>query len=329
MPVEIIAEVAQGYEGDPTLARLLSRGAVRAGADAIKFQMVYADELATPDYRYYFLFRKLEMPGDAWQAAVEEAKSGGIRVYLDVYGKRSLSEALKLSVDGVKIHTTDFFNTHLVRSALDSVSRVFISFGGITVEELEGFIKLHGIDPGQSVWFMYGFQAEPTPVACNNLRRLESLKARFPGYRFGFMDHASEDTEDGLTLALMALPFGIECIEKHLSLDRMLQLEDYVSALSPERFRQLVERIRYLEPALGTRSLDLTQQELEYRRKAVKVVVAQRELKKGTALTLDVLSLKRVEASNTSCLLRLEQAVGRLLTVEAMANQQITEAMLL
>ncbi|NCV89142.1 MAG: hypothetical protein EBW19_02930, partial [Betaproteobacteria bacterium] len=42
--IKIIAEAAQGFEGDPLLARLLVRAAARAGADAVKFQLVYADE---------------------------------------------------------------------------------------------------------------------------------------------------------------------------------------------------------------------------------------------------------------------------------------------
>lgn len=326
--VEIIAEAAQGYEGDPTLARLLARGAVRAGADSVKFQLVYADELATPHYQHYNLFRSLEMPHDAWRTVAQEIKRGGARLYLDVFGERGLKEAVELQADGVKIHTTDFFNTRLVRSALDIIPRVFISFGGISVQELEAFITLHRISPSQPVCFMYGFQAEPTPVELNNIRRLEALRARFPGYRFGFMDHASGDSDDAMTLSLMALPFGIECIEKHLSLDRTLELEDYGSALSPERFRKFVERIRHLELALGTDDLELTPAEREYRRRAAKVVVAGKGLKRGTALTLDLLSLKRVETPNPSSLYRVEQAVGRALTVDVAPNQQITEEML-
>ena len=59
MSIEIIAEVAQGYEGDRTLAKMLARGSMRAGADAVKFQLVFADELATPDYQHYKLFKSL------------------------------------------------------------------------------------------------------------------------------------------------------------------------------------------------------------------------------------------------------------------------------
>lgn len=329
MPVEIIAEVAQGYEGDATLARLLARGAVRAGADAIKFQLVYAEEIATPDYQYYDLFRSLEMPREAWQAVAEETRAGGARLYLDVYGQWSLEQAIDLSVDGVKIHTTDFFNTPLVRSALDAMPRVFISLGGISVEELEEFLNLHEVTPNQQVCFMYGFQAEPTPVESNNLRRLRALKERFPGHLFGFMDHADGSSDEAMTLALMALAFGVDCIEKHISLDRALQLEDYVSALSPEQFQMFVRRIRHLEKGLGTDNLELTKAEQEYRHKAMKVVVAGRRLRRGQVVTLADVCLKRTSYSSpSSSIYRIEQVVGRTLAVDVQPNQQITKEVL-
>lgn len=42
--IEIVAELAQDFEGNPELARLLVKAAASAGADAAKFQLVYADE---------------------------------------------------------------------------------------------------------------------------------------------------------------------------------------------------------------------------------------------------------------------------------------------
>ena len=57
MKVDIIAEIAQGFEGDFQKAKLFINAASKAGANCVKFQLVYADELATPDYQYYKLFK--------------------------------------------------------------------------------------------------------------------------------------------------------------------------------------------------------------------------------------------------------------------------------
>ena len=54
--MEIIAEIAQGYEGDFNISQKLINAAKKSNAHAIKFQMVYADELATQDYKYYNLW---------------------------------------------------------------------------------------------------------------------------------------------------------------------------------------------------------------------------------------------------------------------------------
>lgn len=325
IPVEIIAEAAQGYEGDSTLAKLLARAAVQAGADAVKFQLVYADEIATPDYQYYALFKSLEMPAEAWRAVVDDVHAAKRRIYLDVFGERSLREARALGVDGVKIHSTDFFNAPLVDLALELMSRVYVSFGGITAEELEAFLHQHRIVPDGPVCLMYGFQADPTAVEQNNLLRLGALRTRFPGYRFGFMDHTEGSAEEAVTLPLLALPFGVGCLEKHLSLDRSLKLEDYVSALCPSSFQSFVRSVRRHEQALGADRLELTDAERAYRQKAVKAVVAHRALTRGQVLTAQDVCLKRSSQMDGSVPHRLEDVVGRHLVVDVEPNRPITK----
>src|SRR5687767_1646246 len=73
--VFIIAELAQGYEGKPQQAMALLDAAAQAGADAAKFQLVYAEELATPDYQHFALFKKLEMADDVWAELSSHARS--------------------------------------------------------------------------------------------------------------------------------------------------------------------------------------------------------------------------------------------------------------
>ena len=330
MPVEIIAEAAQGYEGNPTLAALLVRGASSAQADAVKFQIIFADELATPDYEHYALFRSLEMPPEAWAGVTQAAQRGGLRLYFDIFGERSLEQARVAAADGVKIHSSDFFNDRLVRLALERMPRVFISLGGVTLPELEAFLARHQPSADQ-VCLLYGFQADPTPVALNHLRRLATLRSRFPGLSFGFMDHTDGGSEEAQLVPLLALPYGIACLEKHISLDRSLRLEDYRSALDPDAFGQFVGRVRHGEQALGTDRFELTQEEQAYRRKAMKSVVTTRALKPGEVVTAEAISLKRSSAGASGMaerLERIEEAMGRTVAVEVGPNQPLTKAML-
>lgn len=324
MTVEIVAEIAQGYEGDPTLARLLAKGAVAAGADAVKFQIVFAEELAVPGYKYYDLFRQLEMPTSAWEAAAHVVRSAGKRLYFDVYGPKSLEYAQRLGADGVKIHSTDFFNTELHDAALSSMPCVFVSFGGIAMDELTAFLNAHSGPTLDKISLLFGFQAEPTPVESNNLLRLAALKQHFPNIRFGFMDHACGNSDEGQTLALLALPLGISCIEKHLTLDRLLELEDYPSALAPQEFSQFVSRVRRLETALGSSNLALTEQETGYRQRAVKVITAATPLQAGTRLTRAHVSLLRVADPVHPAPLSVADISGKTLSNTLAIGQQIT-----
>ena len=111
--IEIIAEIAQGFEGDEKLASLLTKGAIASGADAVKFQLVYADELATPDYQHYQLFKELEMERIVWTNICKQIHKANKKIYFDIFGLISLEIAKKIGADGVKISTTEFYNNVL------------------------------------------------------------------------------------------------------------------------------------------------------------------------------------------------------------------------
>ena len=86
--LKIIAEIAQGFEGNFTQSKLLISAAAKSGADAVKFQLVYADELATADYQYYSLFKNLEMSEMQWKDLSDYAISLGSKLIVDVFGEK-------------------------------------------------------------------------------------------------------------------------------------------------------------------------------------------------------------------------------------------------
>jgi N,N'-diacetyllegionaminate synthase len=298
MNIEIIAEIAQGYEGNSKLAELLVKGAIAANADSVKLQLVYADELCVPEYEYFELFRSLEMKEEIWEGLVQMVKAANKKIYFDVYGEKSVRLAYKLKADGVKISTTDFYNDSLLKLASELFDTIFISIGGVAAEEIDllinGKIKL----PVNTI-LMHGFQAEPTATEDNNLRRIESLKNRYPQCRIGFMDHSSGINEYAFYLPMIAIGTGASFIEKHITLDYTLEIEDYISALSVDRFKQFVSIVKHIEQSLGSQELELNSKEIEYKKRAGKVVVAKNNILAGSVLTEKDLCLKRVTTKPT------------------------------
>src|SRR3989344_5636970 len=326
--VEIIAEAAQGYDGDPKLTSLLTLGAIESQADAVKFQLVFADELATPDYHFYQAFKQLEMPTEVWQKNVDKIHEAGKKVYFDVFGEKSLDLAKELKADGIKLSTTEFYNKDLTQKVLQTgFKKIFISVGGIPIEDIRALIQRELLQPGKNICFMFGFQAEPTPLENNNLSRIAALRSEFPGFEFGFMDHSLGTSEDAYNLALVALGAGVRCIEKHITLDPLLKMEDSISALAPSKFNEFVRIIRKYQNALGTSSLKLTALEEEYRKKAVKVVVAKENLESGTILTKDKILLKRVNEKykQSKTVKHLDSVVGKKITQSLLKNDPVLE----
>lgn len=324
MAVEVIAELAQGYEGRPALADLLVSAALAAGAHAVKLQLVLADELATPSHEKYDWYRQLNMSDEVWAGLADKAHAAGSRFYLDVFGLQSLEMAKELGADGVKIHSSDFHNDDLVAAALDGFETVLVSIGGVHVEELEAFLGRHERSSSPSVRFMYGFQAYPTDIADNNLRRFQSLRERFGQLRFGFMDHSPGASAAALHVPLMAVALGATTIEKHMTVAHNTELVDHWSALTPDELQGFNELIDSLEPALGSASPQLSAAEEVYRKQALKVVVASRPLAAGDLVSRADVDLKRT--AGASGLVRVDDALGRTLAHSIAEGEPLTEA---
>jgi N,N'-diacetyllegionaminate synthase len=296
--VYIIAEAAQGYlplvgeQGSSDTALLLVRAAAAAGADAVKFQIVYVEELAQPGNVHFDIFQRLEMDESTWRRVRNYAAKLGVDFIADVFGPRSFTVARNIGVDAIKLHSTSFFDHSLISNVLALGCPAYFSLGGIEPAEIDAFIERHGARNHGKIVLLYGFQAEPTPLENNNLARIPALIAR-TGLPIGFMDHSDGAGPDATYLSVLALGIGIQIFEKHVTLDRELELEDYMSALAPGRLREYVETLRRLAHAVGSQELDLTLAERNYREKAVKRVTAARPVAAGARLCADDICLIR------------------------------------
>jgi len=294
MHTKIIAEVAQGYEGEANYCALYVRAAAKAGADAVKFQVVFADDLSEPGHEYYELYQSLEMAPSVWREVREQADKLGIEFVIDIFGEQSLAVARDCKPDGIKLHASDFFNRSLLWDSFALATQVFVSVGGIAGEEIDQLVdEVTKMGQRDRLVLLTGFQAEPTPIARSNLLRLKTLRERHAGVQVGYLDHAQGDSEDQTHLSVMAMTLGADWIEKHITLSRYLEFEDYISALEPDEFAVYMATLNRLDPAFGDGDMTLSEDERRYRGKSVKKLLTARQLAAGQQLEITDLVFAR------------------------------------
>jgi sialic acid synthase SpsE len=319
---EIIAEIAQGYEGKKKLLNQLVNEAISLDVDGIKFQLVYADELATRDYKYYKLFKSLQMPISDWMKISKKIRNKK-KLYFDIFGEKSLKIAKKLKADGVKLSTTEFYNENLIIKSLKCFKKVILSVGGLPIKEIKKLEKKILNKYKKKIILIYGFQSEPTEIFQNNFLKLKALMYEFKNYKFAFMDHSHGGKKEALYTSLLALGNGVIMIEKHFTLDRKKKIEDYISGLSKNKFKKFINIIRFYESSLGDTSFKLNEQERLYAKKALKVVVAKKNLKKGKILTNQDLVLKRVGSNSLYLVNIIKNIVGKKINRDVIIDQPI------
>jgi sialic acid synthase SpsE len=312
--IKIIAELAQGFEGKPEQAKLLILAGAKAGADAVKMQLVYADELCTSNYKDFKLFETLEMSDQTWQSLAARSNELNVELHLDVFGPRSLALADSIGAQAIKIHGTDMGNIGLLKEvARSGIKEVMLGAGGGFLPEISQAIELLA---EKKIVVLLGFQGYPTPNDDNQIERvrlISKIYSEHPNVTIGFADHVPPNSNLSLGLAAVALGAGAEIFEKHLTLAQTMELEDHEAALNPDQFREFVFALRNCDNALGTALLvddfGMSASELDYRQWTRKHVVACQPIKAGEAINPEQVVLKRTPSK--SVFTNLESVYGK------------------
>ena len=324
--LKIIAEIAQGFEGNFTQSKLLINAAAKSGADYVKFQLVYAKELSTTDYKYFKLFKNLEMEESKWKELKEYAISLGIKLIFDVFGVMGLKTAENIGIETVKVHGTDITNLALLRDIeMSKINKVILGIGGAQWYEIEKAIKLL---KSKSLILLCGFQGYPTKTEDNHIARMNLIKEKakkiHSDFEMGFADHPS-DSNLNSKISLVAIGAGAMIIEKHLTLGKVMQLEDFESALNPDEFKDFVNDMKDGKNALGESmnkdDFGMSDAEKKYRENIRRDVVAQIEISEGELINEKNTTLKRTSAKKT--IKQLDLVIGKKAKKGIKKNQPI------
>ena len=120
-----------------------------------------------------------------------------------------------------------------------------------------------------------------------NLNVLSTYRKLFPNTILGLSDHTP-----GHETVLGAVPFGIKAVEKHFTDDTSRDGPDHPFSMDPKSWREMVDRTRFLEQAMGDGVKKIEENELEtsiLQRRAIRCI---KNLSSGHVITKMILSIK-------------------------------------
>ncbi|MGE0668688.1 MAG: N-acetylneuraminate synthase family protein [Sphingomonadales bacterium] len=262
-PTYFVADAASNHDGSLERAKNLIWLAAEAGADAIKFQHFLAKDIVS-DVGFRGLGSQIGHQS-SWKKSVYE-------VYEECEFDRSWNHVL---AEEAKAANIDFMTTPYDVAAIIECAPLVAAFkigsGDVTWTQSIGMIGQQGkpvllatgaadqADVTRAVQAVLRHNPDLCLMQCNtnytgslenfrfvNLNVLKSFAIQYPGMILGLSDHTP-----GHAAVLGAVTLGARVIEKHFTDDNDRTGPDHGFSMNPASWREMVDRTREVELALG------------------------------------------------------------------------------
>lgn len=300
-PVFIIAEAGVNHNGDVEFARRLVIEAKRAGADCVKFQTFKAErvvtkeapkaayQLATTDVSesQFEMLRKLELSESAYVEILDCCRREEILFLSTPYSVEDVEFLERLGVPGFKIASGQVVEHFFLQYVARKAKPILLSTGMCTLSEVDVAVRTIRNVCNSGLILLQCTTNYPSSVDEANLRAMCTMSSEF-GINVGYSDHTQTPVASVAAVAL-----GACVIEKHFTLDSSLPGPDHSSSATPEEFREMVQRIRETERALGNGVKHPSAAEEANIFGMRRSLVAKRSIKMGEVITEEMLACKR------------------------------------
>lgn len=303
--VIIIAEAGVNHNGDINLAKKLIDVAVEAGVDYVKFQTFKSESLVSKsakkaDYQIentkdstenqLQMLKKLELSHEQHVELMAYCRQNNISFFSTAFDLESLIYLKDLGLRMVKIPSGEITNLPYLRKAAELFSKVIISTGMSTLEDIEKALNVFlsaGIKR-ETIYILHCNTEYPTPMEDVNLLAMLSIKNKF-NVEIGYSDHTL-----GIEVPTAAVALGAKMIEKHFTLDRSLPGPDQLASLEPLELKAMVTGIRNIELAISGNGLkEPSTSEIKNMEIARKSIVAKTAINKGDIFSESNITTKR------------------------------------
>jgi sialic acid synthase SpsE len=262
-PVYFVADIAANHDGDLERAKDLIWKAKEAGADAAKFQHFKAETIVS-DFGFKSLGSK-QSHQSTWKKSIYEVyqdasvnlewtpqlkvtcDQAGICFFTSPYAL-DLVDAIDPYVPAYKVGSGDITWIEIIRHIAAKAKPYILATGAASMDDVQRAVAA-ALEINPSLALLQcntNYTGSVENMRYVQLNVLRTYRDMYPDMVLGLSDHTP-----GHATVLGAVALGARIIEKHFTDDRKRVGPDHPFSMDPASWREMVDRSRELESALG------------------------------------------------------------------------------
>jgi sialic acid synthase SpsE len=259
-----IADISANHDGDLERAKQLIHLAKSAGADAAKFQNFTAHKIVSKEgfeslgeqkshqnrwkKSVFDVYRAASLPADWTPVLKEECSRAGLEYFSSPYDFDAV-DMLDAFVRVYKIGSGDITWTEILRHIAAKNKPVILACGASDIGDVQRAVdEVSRVNNNIALMQCNtNYTGDRENFRFIQLNVLRTFAETYPGMTLGLSDHTS-----GHATVLGAVALGARIVEKHFTDDTTREGPDHPFSMTPTTWREMVDRTRELELALGS-----------------------------------------------------------------------------
>jgi N-acetylneuraminate synthase len=334
-PTYFIADIAANHDGDLARAKDLICLAAEAGADAVKFQHFKAETIVS-DHGFrslgvqqshqakwgksvFEVYKEASVSLDWTDTLMETCGRAGIAFFTSPYAL-DLVDHVDPYVPAYKIGSGDITWIEMVEYIAAKQKPYILASGASTMDDVHRAVSAAlAINPKLCLMQCNtNYTASLENFKYIQLNVLRTYRAMYLDLVLGLSDHTP-----GHVTVLGAVALGARMIEKHFTDNGMRVGPDHVFSMNPKSWREMVDRTRELENALGAGVKQVEENERETVVLQRRAICARNKLAAGTVLSRERLTVLRPCPSDGVPPYCLDQLIGKRVRRDVSAGEHL------
>ena len=335
-PTYFIADIAANHDGDLERAKDLIFLAKEAGANAAKFQHFKAESIVS-DYGFKNLGGQKSHQAH-WKSSVFEVYKGasvdlgwteilketcdraGISFFTSPYSF-DLVDHIDPFVPAYKVGSGDITWLEIIRHIAAKGKPLILASGASTMDDVHRAVEA-AMEINSNIVLMQcntNYTGSLDNFRYIQLNVLRCYREMYPNLILGLSDHTP-----GHATVLGAVSLGARMVEKHFTDDIHRSGPDHAFSMDPKAWREMVDRTRELELALGCGIKRIEPNELQtavLQRRAIRLA---RDVEAGSIIEAADLDVLRPCPADAIPPYRISEIIGRRLRVGKIFGQHLT-----